>query len=180
MCLRESAERYSSVFFFSSRRRHTRFSRDWSSDVCSSDLGLDETDRGIEERAAREPAQTRVVEIHRGVDQDARMLACEVQMEEPDDLLGEILCAAMREREQSPADDEDQHALRGFERRDGADSYGRFRCVGHAVSRTATRSGASQRSGRKVSRRSAITASGFSAGAKWPPEACSRTSLTSK
>src|SRR5690606_11188168 len=26
------------VFFFSSRRRHTRFSRDWSSDVCSSDL----------------------------------------------------------------------------------------------------------------------------------------------
>src|SRR5207302_2145908 len=27
-----------SHFFFSSRRRHTRFSRDWSSDVCSSDL----------------------------------------------------------------------------------------------------------------------------------------------
>src|SRR5690606_647232 len=26
--------------FFSSRRRHTRFSRDWSSDVCSSDLSL--------------------------------------------------------------------------------------------------------------------------------------------
>src|SRR5690606_41085653 len=24
--------------FYSSRRRHTRFSRDWSSDVCSSDL----------------------------------------------------------------------------------------------------------------------------------------------
>src|SRR5436309_13317655 len=29
---------YKWVFFFSSRRRHTRFSRDWSSDVCSSDL----------------------------------------------------------------------------------------------------------------------------------------------
>src|SRR5690606_40378685 len=29
---------YFSSFFFSSRRRHTRFSRDWSSDVCSSDL----------------------------------------------------------------------------------------------------------------------------------------------
>src|SRR6266536_6420082 len=26
------------VFFFSSRRRHTRSTRDWSSDVCSSDL----------------------------------------------------------------------------------------------------------------------------------------------
>src|SRR5690606_613728 len=29
------------VCFFSSRSRHTRFSRDWSSDVCSSDLVLD-------------------------------------------------------------------------------------------------------------------------------------------
>src|SRR2546422_5594099 len=28
-------------FFFSSRRRHTRCSRDWSSDVCSSDLKLE-------------------------------------------------------------------------------------------------------------------------------------------
>src|SRR5699024_11261703 len=27
-------------FFFSSRRRHTRSKRDWSSDVCSSDLRL--------------------------------------------------------------------------------------------------------------------------------------------
>src|SRR5690606_40063426 len=27
-------------FFFSSRSRHTRFSRDWSSDVCSSDLSF--------------------------------------------------------------------------------------------------------------------------------------------
>src|SRR5205809_6514494 len=28
------------IFFFSSRRRHTRCSRDWSSDVCSSDLRI--------------------------------------------------------------------------------------------------------------------------------------------
>src|SRR5437867_13169000 len=28
------------LFFFSSRRRHTRSYGDWSSDVCSSDLGL--------------------------------------------------------------------------------------------------------------------------------------------
>src|SRR5947209_10356610 len=27
-------------FFFSSRRRHTRYWRDWSSDVCSSDLDM--------------------------------------------------------------------------------------------------------------------------------------------
>src|SRR6266498_5480364 len=29
------------MFFFSSRRRHTRCGRDWSSDVCSSDLGYE-------------------------------------------------------------------------------------------------------------------------------------------
>src|SRR5439155_3959134 len=29
---------YLDFFFFSSRRRHTRWPRDWSSDVCSSDL----------------------------------------------------------------------------------------------------------------------------------------------
>src|SRR5206468_6923469 len=29
------------IFFFSSRRRHTRSDRDWSSDVCSSDLKID-------------------------------------------------------------------------------------------------------------------------------------------
>src|SRR5437868_13446500 len=29
------------IFFFSSRRRHTRSKRDWSSDVCSSDLHLE-------------------------------------------------------------------------------------------------------------------------------------------
>src|SRR5437868_13920505 len=28
------------LFFFSSRRRHTRSKRDWSSDVCSSDLSV--------------------------------------------------------------------------------------------------------------------------------------------
>src|SRR2546422_4363896 len=38
---------FSGFFFsFSSRRRHTRCSRDWSSDVCSSDLEA-ETKRGI-------------------------------------------------------------------------------------------------------------------------------------
>src|SRR3989449_3575236 len=31
---------FADFFFFSSRRRHTRCSRDWSSDVCSSDLAI--------------------------------------------------------------------------------------------------------------------------------------------
>src|SRR6266496_5781659 len=35
-------------FFFSSRRRHTRSLRDWSSDVCSSDLELAGRDLGAD------------------------------------------------------------------------------------------------------------------------------------
>src|SRR3954466_2132521 len=34
-------------FFFSSRRRHTRLSCDWSSDVCSSDLYGDHRERRV-------------------------------------------------------------------------------------------------------------------------------------
>src|SRR3989442_14881899 len=42
-------------FFFSSRRRHTRCGRDWSSDVCSSDLG-----NRLEARSGSRPASIRV------------------------------------------------------------------------------------------------------------------------
>src|SRR5476651_2180326 len=60
------------VFFFSSRRRHTRYWRDWSSDVCSSDLwpwaSWDEEDAGMKraaaKRAARRPAEAASIVIH--------------------------------------------------------------------------------------------------------------------
>src|SRR5438874_6589068 len=43
------------VFFFSSRRRHTRSLRDWSSDVCSSDLpGQERTDHCLQPLLERE------------------------------------------------------------------------------------------------------------------------------
>src|SRR5215813_3981551 len=45
------------IFFFSSRRRHTRCGRDWSSDVCSSDLEKLETERKIQEANERERKQ---------------------------------------------------------------------------------------------------------------------------
>src|SRR5437868_11717528 len=35
------------MFFFSSRRRHTRSKRDWSSDVCSSDLVMRRLDEKV-------------------------------------------------------------------------------------------------------------------------------------
>src|SRR5690349_8316542 len=39
-------------FFFSSRRRHTRSLRDWSSDVCSSDLDAVGVERVVHDRVA--------------------------------------------------------------------------------------------------------------------------------
>src|SRR5256885_6215526 len=41
------------VFFFSSRRRHTRLQGDWSSDVCSSDLGSSSLRNTSHQRLAR-------------------------------------------------------------------------------------------------------------------------------
>src|SRR5436309_2348590 len=43
-------------FFFSSRRRHTRFSRDWSSDVCSSDLGVARAPAAVARGQVKPPA----------------------------------------------------------------------------------------------------------------------------
>src|SRR5256885_9878814 len=40
LSLAELCEDMLQFFFFSSRRRHTRLQGDWSSDVCSSDLGV--------------------------------------------------------------------------------------------------------------------------------------------
>src|SRR2546430_8415191 len=44
--MRADGECVIDYFFFSSRRRHTRFDCDWSSDVCSSDLGATLVDDG--------------------------------------------------------------------------------------------------------------------------------------
>src|SRR6267143_2791332 len=68
------------VFFFSSRRRHTRWNCDWSSDVCSSDLGppsvghpreqvhgLHELRRKTEDKAVRALSERELAEIPRRV-----------------------------------------------------------------------------------------------------------------
>src|SRR6266496_2864559 len=60
-------------FFFSSRRRHTRSLRDWSSDVCSSDLSrrsemFGETQRPTTERREACPQNHSVVRVLRGFD----------------------------------------------------------------------------------------------------------------
>src|SRR5690606_39369835 len=60
-------------FFFSIRRRHTRFSRDWSSDVCSSDLVQRDTadtrlGRAVAPQVAAHPQLTGVVALGDGRD----------------------------------------------------------------------------------------------------------------
>src|SRR5256886_12559781 len=50
----------SSVFFFSSRRRHTRFDCDWSSDVCSSDLPMVLAVGAVHQHLLRKGRRTRI------------------------------------------------------------------------------------------------------------------------
>src|SRR5690606_40657350 len=52
------------LFLFSSRRRHTRFSRDWSSDVCSSDLGDEEPAVGAGHPAGEGEVERGVIGVH--------------------------------------------------------------------------------------------------------------------
>src|SRR4051812_46429000 len=60
------------LFFFSSRRRHTRLTCDWSSDVCSSDLAQrDEGDGGVEHRERR-PARAAPRSEERRVGKECR------------------------------------------------------------------------------------------------------------
>src|SRR5690606_40852180 len=63
----------SACFFFSSRRRHTRFSRDWSSDVCSSDLEL------VEQRQLLEQQGTALVQADAQFLQEIQSLRQDVQ-----------------------------------------------------------------------------------------------------
>src|SRR5256885_4985906 len=64
------------LFFFSSRRRHTRLQGDWSSDVCSSDLAADDDGRRPRGDAEGErklvPATTVTTIFH---DEDADLAA---------------------------------------------------------------------------------------------------------
>src|SRR5437762_14131048 len=59
------------LFFFSSRRRHTRYIGDWSSDVCSSDLAEKEIRRRRRNDAGGPRA--REEELHRAAPLDAEI-----------------------------------------------------------------------------------------------------------
>src|SRR5207253_6292360 len=78
------------LFFFSSRRRHTRWPRDWSSDVCSSDL-LAASKPGVEKVYALQAGrEIRVIVAPGDVDDDAAaLLSHEIAREIEDQLRSE-------------------------------------------------------------------------------------------
>src|SRR4051794_41336474 len=101
---------WASFFFFSSRRRHTRWTGDWSSDVCSSDLEkafltpvsrdlLDARDRAADALAAAGAVVDRrpMPELRRALELFLTVLANEVGVTTADILL-EIGRASGRER----------------------------------------------------------------------------------
>src|SRR2546426_1524819 len=60
-------------FFFSSRRRHTRLQGDWSSDVCSSDLGDRLAKRAVERVHGAVPLRRANEPLASGPDLDRRL-----------------------------------------------------------------------------------------------------------
>src|SRR5688572_31923711 len=68
------------MFFFSSRRRHTRFDCDWSSDVCSSDLH-----RRIEARRHTAPREQNPVEAARACESRDEALVVRIVVDPRED-----------------------------------------------------------------------------------------------
>src|SRR5206468_7046871 len=101
------AKMYCFICFFSSRRRHTSSDRDWSSDVCSSDLRADEVTkvrgmfvhpRQADEVVARvSGVQRHQVVVGREGHQDTLTLRVEVAPGTPADSVRAALEAAIRD-----------------------------------------------------------------------------------
>src|SRR2546430_13577726 len=85
-----------SFFFFSSRRRHTRFDCDWSSDVCSSDLDRRHALLAIERAQAQrhEVVEQQLVqgEDHLGLALEKEAEAIERQLPQRNAEIGRASC----------------------------------------------------------------------------------------
>src|SRR3712207_9408320 len=106
-------------FFFSSRRRHTRYWRDWSSDVCSSDLVVDDP---VDEHVAHQPlaALVQVLLVAPGLGLRAEVAV--VVVEAVDELLAVDVALVLRPR--VPQGDVGVH--RSEERRAGKECRSRW------------------------------------------------------
>src|SRR3989442_12817520 len=117
------------IFFFSSRRRHTRCGRDWSSDVCSSDLRsffawLSSSFQRFSEFLSH-------CELHEGIQRAPRRIVanglggkvCAVQ---------KILCCASGDEGGSGVDDDHVARCAALVGEDAADERGVFRGIAAA------------------------------------------------
>src|SRR5699024_11849117 len=84
-------------FCFSSRRRHTRSKRDWSSDVCSSDLSLPAV-RG--RRRCSWPAAARLRSAHPEEDEEIGRASCRERVEMQEGAIAEKKKKRMKRHEQ--------------------------------------------------------------------------------
>src|SRR5699024_1750779 len=68
------------VFFFSSRRRHTRSKRDWSSDVCSSDLYREEMVMGYTEEKLNSLDKETIIQLFLAQQEQLRQIDQNLQL----------------------------------------------------------------------------------------------------
>src|SRR2546430_6460321 len=91
--------RCSLFFFFSSRRRHTRFDCDWSSDVCSSDLSSSFVEAEVKPQIVDLPPESRAfVKVTLRAKRVGRWGVHGMALEVRGTELGEIGRASCRER----------------------------------------------------------------------------------
>src|SRR5256886_17453735 len=95
-------EHSSGIFFFSSRRRHTRFDCDWSSDVCSSDLAAHLA--GYSSSMIYSAAKAAVVHLTRCVAMELGESGVRVNSVSPGAIATGILAKALGMKDASKAD----------------------------------------------------------------------------
>src|SRR5215208_8443641 len=108
-------------FFFSSRRRHTRWPRDWSSDVCSSDLAKEQAKREAELIVAEAHHEAR--SIVRGAQAHRERLFAEARRVET--LLRSALGMVQEAAAADPQEDVGEAGSETWPRRDDTREFGR-------------------------------------------------------
>src|SRR5699024_11600933 len=107
-------------FFLSSRRRHTSSTRDWSSDVCSSDLQVSLLDRGILD-PAHEVDEERVHKVRNDERDNVRTRGAERSPRRVRAV--EIGRASCREREKATAAETSLHGKATTDRAKKLENY---------------------------------------------------------
>src|SRR6266487_5003230 len=79
------------VFFFSSRRRHTRWTGDWSSDVCSSDLDVHSRRIFLDKKGADSVWAARFVQRGKHDEQIGDGAVCDKYLAPVENVLGAVL-----------------------------------------------------------------------------------------